>query len=193
VAIRVTFVSLPGSFNRWDGLRLWAAEPELVSEAAAVASLSDAPTSPALAVARLGCTPYCRSDWHTFGTLHLLHEGIVPQGLYRIQAVHCHHDLGQEPAYSAGLELTMPAGGDCCGPPAGKEWPGPDGRVDLGVDVAAVLAKFANQPGSPSKARVDIAPVTPDYRVDVVDVTWFIDAFRGLVGPEAPAAGTPCG
>jgi hypothetical protein len=73
-----------------------------------------------------------------------------------------------------------------------------DGIVDIPTDATAVLDKFKNL-APPTlvnaailKIRADLGWETPNQRVDISDVTWVVDAFRGdgypLLAPPSP----PC-
>ena len=67
----------------------------------------------------------------------------------------------------------------------------PDGTVDVTTDVTAVLDKFKNLEGAPARARSDIDPTRPDQIVNMTDVTYVLDAFRGSDYPFEPAP-PPC-
>ena len=67
----------------------------------------------------------------------------------------------------------------------------PDGTVDVTTDVTAVLDKFKNLEGAPAKARSDIDPTRPDQIINMTDVTYVLDAFRGSDYPFEPGP-PPC-
>ena len=64
--------------------------------------------------------------------------------------------------------------------------------MDIVTDAIAVLRKFANIPGAPSKSRADLVPELPDRRVDIVDVLGVIQGFVGGSYPFDPPP-WPCG
>ncbi len=68
----------------------------------------------------------------------------------------------------------------------------PDGRVDIVTDILAIIAKFGSRPGAPAKIRVDLEPGMLDMKINITDVTFALDAFRGLPYPFAPSTTTPC-
>ncbi|UCC30253.1 MAG: hypothetical protein JSU86_18895, partial [Phycisphaerales bacterium] len=76
-------------------------------------------------------------------------------------------------------------------------WPctPPDGVVGIPTDVTALLDKFKNL-GPPTfnpalrKARADLDWETPNKRIDISDVTFCLDAFRGVLYPP-PAFAAP--
>ena len=94
------------------------------------------------------------------------------------------------------LETTTSAWGDlvrnCITDPC---WP-PDGDV-LIADATAVIDKFRNLDGAPTKARADIEPCIPDQQVNISDAVCVIDAFRGFpypcLPPEPPCDGGASG
>jgi hypothetical protein len=57
--------------------------------------------------------------------------------------------------------------------------------------VTAALDKFKNPAGAPAKARVNLEPSTPDPLVNIADVTYVLDAFRGFGYPFMPGP-DPC-
>ncbi|UCC29642.1 MAG: hypothetical protein JSU86_15730, partial [Phycisphaerales bacterium] len=81
------------------------------------------------------------------------------------------------------------------------------GVVGIPTDVTAVLDKFKNlaPPSMPCyavvKVRADLDWCTPNQRIDISDVTFCLDAFRGVMYPppafedcmtiEPPCGGPP--
>ena len=56
------------------------------------------------------------------------------------------------------------------------------------------MDKFRNLVGAVLKSRADIEPNLPDWLVNISDVTYVLDAFRGFAYPAAqtpPAPGWP--
>jgi hypothetical protein len=89
--------------------------------------------------------------------------------------------------------------GDVVGPLVGGQWSNPDGSVDITIDVTAILEAFRNGPLAPAVYRVDLVGVgqtgidcRPDGRIDIIDVTVDLDAFRGLSYTKTTGCPTPC-
>ncbi len=131
----------------------------------------------------------CSNDHDCASTIHVYHELIIPSSIYRIDVIdeRC-LDLGNELSYSGPmnmdpLETTTSTWGDlvrnCITDPC---WP-PDEEVNMASDVTAVLDKFRNLDGAPTKARADLDWETPNQRIDMSDVTFVLDAFRGFDYP----------
>ena len=183
-AVRVTLTDLPAPFDAFDGQIMWVGEPREISENAGTVA---PPPDPSFLSARLQCTPYCM-DWAE-GLLHVTDDEIVPGAVYNVQAVDCACDFANEVNYSAPLMITTSKWGDvvadCTTCPCGP----PDGAVGIPTDVTAVLDKFKNlaPPGVPCaaviKARADVEPNLPDWLVNVSDVSYVLDAFRGFAYP----------
>ncbi len=92
---------------------------------------------------------------------------------------------------------ARPPWGDCCAFFAVGASPAPHDRVDVISDADALLEKFRNTPTAPIKARIDLvgdlAPFSVlDLKINITDVTRFLDAFRGLDYPFTPSGATPC-
>ncbi len=135
-------------------------------------------------------------DWSTVGDLHVSDDEIVPNAVYDVQAIDCDCDFGDEANYSAPLTITTSIWGDvvrnCAVYPCGP----PDGVVGIPTDVTAILDKFKNlEPPafSPSilKSRGDLDWNVPNRRIDISDVTFCLDAFRGVTYPPLPLAQWP--
>ena len=141
--------------------------------------------------ANLQADQYC----HDFGSVGLLHVSdceIVPEATYTVQAVACVADPGNETNYSDPLVITTSRWGDICGlwDSENVRWSGPDGSIDVTLDVTACLEKFKNVLGAPIKARADVDPNVPDWKVNIsTDVTQILDAFKGYPYPF-PGPGT---
>lgn len=198
-AIRVTLKDLPPPYDVFNAMTMWVGAPREVSEKSGNVDPSSAPGWPTFTAATLQCEPYFR-DWSAFATVHVYHEGIVPGGTYALQMIDalCGPDVAE--AFSTGLELRTSAWGDvlkdCTTRPCGP----PDGSVDVATDVLAVLEKFVNR-GGPIKARADIEPACVDLTINITDVMWILEAFRGLPYPfvsdgdlcDGTYFGVPCG
>ena len=189
-ALRVTMTTIPPPYAGFSGTRCWVGEPATYCENAGVVS----PPCPTVIPntdfvgADLGGAPHCM-DWSTVGVLHVSDDDIVPNAVYDVQAIDCNCDFGNEANYSAALTITTSIWGDAvrncavypCGPP--------DGTVGIPTDVTAILDKFKNL-GPPLwpvpavlKSRADLDYNIPNRRVDISDVTFCLDAFRGFTYP----------
>ncbi|RME38779.1 MAG: hypothetical protein D6788_06770 [Planctomycetota bacterium] len=190
-AVRVTFESLPPPLDVYNNARMWAVNPRVISENSGVVDPTGAPGWPTTVVAELGCSPDYR-DWSSLGLVHLYGRMIVPGGSYRIQAVDSTCPETDEASYSPPLIVATSAWGDvtggCTPPPCSP----PDGRVDVTVDVTAVLDKFRNAPGALGKARADVDPIIPDQLIQIADVTRVLDAFRSGPYPFDAVDPPPC-
>ncbi|UCC32271.1 MAG: hypothetical protein JSU86_08300, partial [Phycisphaerales bacterium] len=181
-ALRVTFTSLPAPFDGHNGETMWVGQPREVTENAGHVDPTQAPGWPTFMRAALQCDPYY-TDWSTYGAVHVSHAGIVPDGDYAIQAIDQACDSSVESDYSISLQVTTSIWGDivsnCIVQPCGP----PDGVVNITTDVTAALDKFRNLPGTPMKARCDVEPDEPDLLVNISDVMFILDAFRGFDYP----------
>ncbi len=189
-ALRVTFVDLPDPFDVFNSSTMWAGQPRRITEKSNRVDPADAPGWATLWAATLQCHPYY-TDWSEVGTIHLYHEAIVPGGMYEIQAIDDICEPTFEDDYSARVELKTGKWGDVCGPSFDGACTGPaDGLVDVANDVLASVGKFSNMFSVP-KAMVDLSPHTPDRLIDIIDVMFAVEAFRGADYPFAPR-GNPC-
>ena len=120
----------------------------------------------------------------------MFHEGIAPDATYTVDTIHEECSVADEVSFSTPREFPTARWGDVSGEFdfVSGVWTGVDGRVDIPVDVVALLDKFTNHPRAPSKARTDLAPARPDQRVDnIPDLLRVLDAFMGLPYPfDAP-------
>ncbi len=210
-AIRVKAVDLPVPFDVWNNRTWFVGMPEQVCENSGQGRgvpIEECGSAPGLPrewywAAALECEPANAhfDDWGTYDVVHLYHEGLVPGGVYNIQAVAQGCSLESEDSYSTSFTLTQAVWSDVCGPgPSGACSGPPDGVVDVTNDVLGVLDKFANII-SLQKARADLEPGDdgvyggtnngPDLKVNVAnDVLYCLDAFTGAEYPFEP--GDPC-
>jgi hypothetical protein len=72
----------------------------------------------------------------------------------------------------------------------GVAWTAPDGDADFD-DIAALVDKFKNLPGAPSKTQADLAGDLPSLIVDFEDISVVVDGFRGLPYPFDGPSGCP--
>ncbi|UCC30584.1 MAG: hypothetical protein JSU86_20610 [Phycisphaerales bacterium] len=196
-AIRVTFVDLPAGYESWNGTKMFVGPPEMYCENAGKKRPPCPPGQPMteFKAATLQCNAEVR-EWSAEGVVHVFHEGIIPGGVYHVQAVDKTCELDLDSSYSDPLIVQMSPWGDlvtdCTTCPCGP----PDGVVGIPTDVTAVLDKFRNlaPPSVPcpavSKVRADLDWATPNQRVDISDVTFCLDAFRGFEYPFGVA--DPC-
>ncbi|UCC31529.1 MAG: hypothetical protein JSU86_04475 [Phycisphaerales bacterium] len=197
-ALRVTMNTIPPPYSGFSGTKCWVGEPATYCENAGVVSPPCPPATPTtdFVGASLGGTPHCM-DWSTVGVLHVSDDDIVPNAVYDVQAIDCDCDFGNEADYSAPLRITTSIWGDavrnCAVYPCGA----PDGLVGIPTDVTAVLDKFKNLgpplPFQPAiiKSRADLDMNIPNRRIDISDVTFCLDAFRGVTYPPLPPAQWP--
>ena len=187
-ALRVTLSSLPVPFDLLEGTRMWVGDPQQVSENAG--KINHEPGWSDFMSANLQCESYCM-DWDTVGLLHVTDDEIIPGAVYDVQTIDCGADFDNEAHYSAPLTITTSKWGDLVGTCAVIPCTPPDGVVNMGADVTACLDKFRNLEGAVLKSRADIEPDLPDWLVNISDVTYVLDAFRGFEYPFEPGA-DPC-
>ncbi|MGD2108775.1 MAG: M6 family metalloprotease domain-containing protein [Phycisphaerae bacterium] len=186
-ALRVTLLDLPDSFAGFEGDTMWVGPPSAVTESSGSADPGPEPTFTA---ARLQCAPHYM-DWGTVGTVYVTGQAVMPGGRYDVQAIHQSCDTIGEPNYSAIRSvLTAPRWGDAVGDCGVTPCTGPDDNVDF-IDIAAIVAKFKNEPDAPVKVRADIADDPPDMVVDFVDISRGVDAFTGVAYPFEGPPGCP--
>jgi len=135
--------------------------------------------------ANLQCEPYC-TDFGSLGLLHVTDDEIIPSAVYDVQAIDCDGDFDDEANYSAPLTITTSKWGDLVGTCAVIPCSPPEGVVNMTTDVTASLDKFRNLPNAVLKSRADVEPNLPDWLVNISDVTYVLDAFRGF--PYPPGA-----
>ena len=170
---------------------MWVGEPRDVSENGG--AVDPLPGFANFKAATLQCQPFF-TDWSTLGTVHVSHEGIVPGGIYDLQAVDARCPLGIDGALSAPLVIDMARWGDVAGEfdQADGVWTAPNGVVDVTADVIAIIDKFAGRVGAPIKARADLEPAIPDQTINITDTVSALNAFRGQPYPFTPGP-PPCG
>ena len=185
--------SLEGSLV---GASFWLGEPREITELSGIVEPAMADGWPTFWAATLQCEPFY-TDWSQYGTVHVYHESIIPDGVYDLQAIRQGCGTASESNFSAPLTVGTSAFGNIAGPfdSIFQRWsdPEPDGTVDITTDVIAAIAKFGNRPGSPMKVRIDLDPETPDFKINIIDIVRILDAFRGLPYPFAPSTTDPCG
>lgn len=182
-AIRITPSGLAPPYDVLNDIPMWVGEPELLSENAGAVTPEDPPTFPTFWGATLVCDENNAhvTDWSAYDTVHVYHAGIVPGALYVVQAIDDTCDSSVEANFSFPLAIGTSRWGDvvkdCSTDPCGPA----DGLVNVVTDAVAVLDKFQNLDGAPIKARCDLEPALPDRKVNITDLNFVIDAFRGSV------------
>ena len=144
--------------------------------------------------ATMQCDPHY-ADWSTVGSAHVYHEALMPGADYHIQAIGEGCSRAVESSYSVPLEVTMSGWGDVVEDCSVIPCPPPDGSVDVTTDVTAILDKFKNSLNALVTARADIEPQVPDQKINISDVTFALDAFRGRTYPPdsfPPIGAVPC-
>ncbi len=175
---------------------MWVSLPQEFTENSGFVDPSEVPGWPTFKAATLQCQPHFM-DWSTVAALHVFDRLIVPGATYNIQVVdelcgpdRC-RDLGPD-VFSQPLTLSTSVWGDVldncettpCGPP--------DGSIDVTTDVTGILDKFKNSAGAPIKSRCDLEPEIPDFKINISDVTFSLDAFRGRTYPFTDSGTVPC-
>ncbi|MGB2988057.1 MAG: hypothetical protein WBE26_19485 [Phycisphaerae bacterium] len=189
-AMRVTFAAMPPRFSGLEGRQMWVGQPQPVSES----SGSTGPTPPPTFMgASLECDPVYL-DWSELDVVHVSDQGVVPGALYEIQAIGDICDAGVEANYSQSLPISTSIWGDVVGEYGGcctrhgymDCWSAPNGITNFD-DIPSLVDKFRNLTGAPGKARSDIAGEPPagipDQLCNFVDISYCVDAFRGLPYP----------
>jgi Zn-dependent metalloprotease len=177
-ALRVTLAGLPTGMAHLEGANLWVGAPSVVTEAAGRSDLEP----PVFTAAPLGCEPVY-VDWGAVGLVHVFGEVVVPGARYEVQAVDFACGVSDEGLFSPPLSLVTARWGDAVGWCGVDPCTAPDGRVDITTDVTAVIDKFTNRLGAPSKTRTDLAGAVPNGLVDIEDVVHALDAFLGSAYP----------
>ncbi len=193
--IRIKIIDAPAPFELWANSILWVGAPRQLSEL----SGKDDATPPTFTTANLECLEADAAfiDWNAQGTIHVSGPAVIPGATYEIQVVDtdCNtNDANSFPPERA-VQLLTGRWGDAVGPfnTAEQTWSAPNGSVDVGGDVVAILDKFKNAPTAPIKSRSDIQPNPVDSKITIVDVTRALDAFSGAQFPFPPAdSASPC-
>jgi hypothetical protein len=188
--IRVVPQALPPPYDVLNGQAMWVGPPSIrLCENAGQAWPTDAgcPPAPGLdsricRAAELQCEPYYRY-WISTEPVHVFSEAIVPGGTYNVQAIERACAIELEENYSTALPAVTSRWGDAVGNCATTPCTPPDGVVNITTDVTALLDKFKNLTGAPRKVRCDLEPAVPDHVINITDVTYSLDAFRGFDYP----------
>jgi hypothetical protein len=131
------------------------------------------------------------------GAIDVRGSMIVPGMAYSVRA-NCGNIVAG--IWSSSATATTTIFGDTVGQfeTGSGQWLPPDGSVDIVTDVIATLYTFRQASTAPSIFQVDqvgtgVSGVTclPDQRVDIIDVTVGLDAFRGRTFIEATRCAIP--
>ena len=166
---------------------MWVGPPSEVTESSGL--INSIPDFTSFQAATLTCTPFYR-DWSTLGELYVFHEGIVPDGAYRVEVVVQGCDQRRAQNFSEPLTVLNPRHGDIVTDLGARPPSLPSGSVDI-VDALAVLGKFANAEGSIRKARADLEPGCLDLKINVSDVLAALQGFTGVPYSFLPTAANP--
>jgi subtilisin family serine protease len=217
-ALRVKVVSLPATYDVWNGMDLWVSSLSEVCENGGVPGGPPCPPGGAPGLpkdtfwaAKLSCdwADALFMDWTTLDLpVHIYNEVIVPSNrtggkdedaVYELafadDTCALKDALKDDASYSAvPLVVVQPKWGDVLDACNKDPCSAPQGVTNIG-DVTGVLAKFQNLPGAPIKARTDLVGLPGnegelDRVISIVDVTWDLDAFIG--GKYEFAPGDPC-
>jgi hypothetical protein len=184
---------MPPPFEDVRGSWMFVGEPTTVCENSGEAAPPPEGCTPvegledsSFLVAPLQSEPHYM-DWGTVGTIHVTHEWIIPGATFSAEAIDETCDIHFENQYSVPLLLATCGWGDvvedCTVTPCGP----PDGVVNVTTDVRALLDKWKNLAGAPRKVRCDLEPALPDHVINITDVTYGLDAFKGFDYPFAAA------
>lgn len=192
-AMQVTLVSLPG-YEYAETRTMWVQEPAVVTESSGSSGPAPPPTC---MMARLGCSPFW-TDWLLYDLVHVYDDSVIPGGVYEIRSIGEGCNLAEPGDYSLAIQVDLSAVGDIVGDCAVRPCGSPNGVVNF-VDISAAVEKFKNLPSAPIKARADVtsadvADPIPDLKVDFVDISYIVEAFRSeAVPPPGPPTVDPCG
>lgn len=162
----------------------WVGPPTTVQES------QDIPALGSILIARLQCTPYY-TDWTTQGVVTIFGAEIVPSSNYELVA-YASGCKGIEPTCTnvgPPLQVVTRRSGDVVtlyNPPSTTSQP--DGN-----DVVAVVNKFKNLPGAPSKSAAQVQPNLPELNLGVggLEINAVVDAFKGFAYPYSGPCACP--
>ncbi len=125
--------------------------------------------------APLQCEPYYET-WDDIDALNIYGAEIVPSSVYKIERLDpdC-VDLNDDACYTTIANIATTRYGDIVEPFAST-----DGTTQPNMlDVAAVVDKFKGAASAPVMARVILRGNVPDLAVNMTDISYAINAFRG--------------
>ncbi len=179
-ALRVKLADLPDKFAQFEGQYRWVGNTKNISELGGTAQSNNPPNFRA---AKLECSPVYL-DFGSLGLINAYGTEIIPNSTYEVQTydLAC-GNINDNNCYSAPLTISTSRWGDIVGPFVNRAWSAPDGRVDIASDVSATLDKFRNGATAPIKTRADVEPMELDHKIQIMDTTRVLDAFRGFQYP----------
>jgi hypothetical protein len=133
-------------------------------------------------------------DWNALGAVHVFHEGIIPNGVYYVQAVEdsCQPDC--EAGLSDPLSIPTAIWGDTledCELLPDHPCSAPDGIINI-VDVTQILSRFVSDPLSITKTRAELEPGCADLLINISDVLHAQLGFEGIPYPFVWTTLDPC-
>jgi len=173
-ALQVRLADLPPPFDVHNDAIRWVGPPQV---------FPDGPGATFVA-ARLQCDPYY-GDWSSIDLLHVYGEGVIPSAVYAVETLAC----GGVAAGIGSLLIETAKWGDVTEPFHGQ---GLGTQPDF-LDIAAVVATFADAIDNPGKARAQLQPDVPDpaATVDFKDIADTVNAFTGVAFPYSGPANCP--
>jgi len=196
IALRVRLVSLlspvggapAGSpdFSAFTDQVRWVSVPE---------SFVDSPSQgTTFLAAGLTCDPVC-ADFDGIDAVQVFGGEILPDSVYEVQAIRCSCDFLDETNYSAPYTVLTGHWGDVAEPFFSDVW---SAQPDFN-DIAAIVSKFTDTPGSRTKASTQLQPnlVDPAASISFKDVAAGVSGFLGgvypFVGPCVCPSAVVCG
>lgn len=187
-AVRVTFTDLSGAFDVWNGLMMWAGEPQLISERTdrgldRPCTADDPCFGNTFLASRLQCEPFF-ADWSILDVVDVWGVAVIPDAAYCIQVVEAGCSVIEEASFSDPLNLSTSRWGDTVRPPVGGIWTASDGEPGA-LDVRAFIRKFTGlvDPRTPVADIAGVDPAgpspIPDGKIFINDLTDLLDAFFG--------------
>ena len=112
-----------------------------------------------------------------WGTVHVHSAEIIPDRIYEVRT-----QLDDGTLTAPAFTTTAPWG-DTAGPFEGGRWSPPDGLVGITTDALACIEAFGHRPAAPPQELCDLEPQIPDEVINILDIVYVLDAFRGLLYP----------
>lgn len=124
-------------------------------------------------------------NWPTYlqpdvwGRVDIADLALVPSSKYAVQ-----FDYGKAgyPLLSEPIEVETGVWADVAGAFIDGAWTPPDDRVDFN-DISASIACFQTLRGAPTKEKCDLHPASPNFTVDLQDISSILRKFRGYPYP----------
>ncbi len=142
----------------------------------------DTPGIGSFRAARLQCTPLYR-DWSSEGFFHITAAEIAPSSTIDVENVGASCMTIEDTCldYSPALRIDSARWGDVAD---AFNPPSPTTQPD-GLDVSAMVSKFKNLVGAPSKIQTQLQPNLVELNADLsaLDISLCVDAFKGMAYP----------